>query len=124
MFTDVQFMTVKEKELVLKNWKTFLQNGLKKEHFTKRLYDHLQLHCGFIACYNIHGFYATYFEAGQDTEDSSSISVSTQLKTMGRISTMMTSIQQCGRFMRSLRTKSCQRQKLVLSTVWMCSRPV
>jgi hypothetical protein len=68
MFTDVQFMTAKEKELVLKNWKTFLQHGLKKEHFTKRLYNHLHLHCGFIAHYNIHEFYATYFEAGQDTE--------------------------------------------------------
>ena len=68
MFTDVQFMTAKEKGLVLKNWKTFLQHGLKKEHFTKRLYNHLHLHCGFIAHYNIHGFYSTYFEAGQDTE--------------------------------------------------------
>ena len=68
MFTDVQFMTAKEKELVLKNWRTFLQHGLKKEHFTKRLYNHLHLHCGFIAHYNIHGFYSTYFEAGQDTE--------------------------------------------------------
>lgn len=68
MFTDVQFMTAKEKELVLKNWKIFLQHGLKKEHFTKRLYNHLHLHCGFIANFNIHGFYSTYFEAGQDTE--------------------------------------------------------
>jgi hypothetical protein len=68
MFTDVQFMTAKEKELVLKNWKTFLQHGLKKEHFTKRLYNHLQQHCGFTAHYDIHGFYATYFEAGQDIE--------------------------------------------------------
>jgi hypothetical protein len=25
MFRDVQFMTAKEKELVLKNWKTFLK---------------------------------------------------------------------------------------------------
>ena len=68
MFTDVKFMTAREKELVLKNWKTFLKHGLKKEHFTKRLYEHLHLHCGFIAHYNIHGFYSTYFEAGQDTE--------------------------------------------------------
>jgi len=68
MFTDVEFMTAREKELVLKNWRTFLQHGLKKEHFTKRLYEHLHLHCGFIAHYNIHGFYSTYFEAGQDTE--------------------------------------------------------
>jgi hypothetical protein len=68
MFRDVRFMTAKEKELVLKNWKTFLQNGLKKEHFTKRLYDHLHLHCGFIAHYSRDCFYSTYFEAGQDTE--------------------------------------------------------
>ena len=68
MFTDVEFMTAKEKELVLRNWETFLKHGLKKGHFTKRLYDHLHLHCGFIAHYNIHGFYSTYFEAGQDTQ--------------------------------------------------------
>jgi len=68
MFTDVEFMTSKEKELVLKNWETFFKYGLQRKHFTKRLYDHLHLHCGFIAHYNIHGFYSTYFEAGQDTQ--------------------------------------------------------
>jgi len=68
MFTDVQFMTAKEKGMVLKNWETFLKHGLKKQHFTKRLYEHLHLHCGFIAHLNVHGFYSTYFEAGQDTE--------------------------------------------------------
>jgi len=68
MFKDAQFMTAKEKELVLKNWKTFLKHGLKKQHFTKRLYEHLHLHCGYIAHYSGDGFYSTYFEAGQDTE--------------------------------------------------------
>lgn len=68
MFNDVEFMTAKEKQLVLKNWKAFLKYGLKRQHFTKRLYEHLHLYCGFIAHYNIHGFYSTYFEAGQDTE--------------------------------------------------------
>ena len=68
MFTDAQFMTAREKALVLKAWQKFLQHGLKKEHFTKRLYEHLHLHCGFIAHYNIHGFYDEYFQAGQDTE--------------------------------------------------------
>lgn len=68
MFTDAEFMTTKEKELVLKNWKTFLKHGLKKEHFTKRLYEHLHLHCGFIAHYDIHGFYSTYFGTGQDIQ--------------------------------------------------------
>ena len=68
MFTDAEFMTAREKQLVLNNWKTFLKYGLKNEHFTKRLYQHLHLHCGYIAHYNIQGFYSTYFEAGQDTE--------------------------------------------------------
>ena len=68
MFTDVEFMTAKEKGLVLKSWEAFLKHGLKKEHFTKRLYEHLHLHCGFIEHYNIHGFYSTYFEAGEDTQ--------------------------------------------------------
>jgi len=68
MFTDAEFMTAREKEMVLENWRTFLKHGLKKQHFTKRLYEHLHLHCGFIAHYDIHGFYSTYFEAAQDTE--------------------------------------------------------
>jgi len=68
MFSDVEFMTAKEKELVLKNWETFLKYGLKKEHFTKRLYEHLHLHSGFIAHYDVHGFYSTYFESGENTE--------------------------------------------------------
>ena len=68
MFTDVEFMTAKEKELVLKKWETFLKYGLQKKHFTKRLYDHLHLHCGFIAHYSRDGFYSTYFEAGEDTQ--------------------------------------------------------
>jgi len=68
MFTDVQFVTAKEKELVLKNWETFLKHGLQKKRFTKRLYDHLHLHCGFIAHYSRDGFYSTYFEAGEDTQ--------------------------------------------------------
>ena len=68
MFTDVRFMTARQKDRVLKDWRRFLRHGLKRQDFTKRLYEHLHLHCGFIAHYNLHGFYATYFEAGQDTE--------------------------------------------------------
>jgi hypothetical protein len=68
MFTDVEFMAARDKELVLKNWRTFLKYGLQKQHFTKRLYEHLHLHCGYVANFNIYGFYSTYFEAGQDTE--------------------------------------------------------
>lgn len=52
MFTDVEFMAAKEKELVLKKWITFLKHGLKSQHFTKRLYEHLHLHRGYIAHYS------------------------------------------------------------------------
>jgi len=68
MFIDSHFMTARQKDLVLKDWRRFLRHGLRRADFTKRLYEHLHLHCGFIAHYNIHGFYGEYFEAGQDTE--------------------------------------------------------
>lgn len=60
-FKDAEFMTAKEKELVLKAWKAFLKSGLDDKKFTKRLYEHLHLHCGFIAHFDIAGFYGTYF---------------------------------------------------------------
>lgn len=66
-FKDSEFMAAREKRLVLANWKTFLKHGLKQMHFTRRLYNHLHLHLGYIAHYNIQGFYATYFEHGADT---------------------------------------------------------
>ncbi len=65
-FTDTKFMTAKEKNLVLKNWETFLKSGLTHHAFTNRLYQHLINHCSFIAHYDINGFYSTYFEEGED----------------------------------------------------------
>ena len=63
---DAQFMSAQEKEKVLKQWDTFLKYGCQREHFTKPLYTHLIMHCSFIAHYDIHGFYLTYFENGDD----------------------------------------------------------
>jgi len=60
-FSDAEFLTAKEKELILSAWILFLKSGLKQEKFSKRLYEHLHLHCGFIAHYDINGFYSTYF---------------------------------------------------------------
>ena len=60
-FSDAEFLTAKEKELILRSWILFLSSGLAETKFTKRLYEHLHLHCGFIAHYNINGFYNTYF---------------------------------------------------------------
>jgi len=67
-FSDGEFMSVREKELVLRAWVRFLKHGLRFADFTKRLYDHLILHCSFIiAHYNRGGFYRTYFESGTET---------------------------------------------------------
>lgn len=67
-FNDTEFMSVKEKIKVASRWQMFLKALLKdfgsdatRKQFTKPLYQHLHLHCGFIAHYDIHGFYATYF---------------------------------------------------------------
>ena len=84
-FKDVEFMTAKEKQLVLKNWTKFLkqlaidtgEEQLDKygnsmpvlfKYFTKRLYEHLHLHCSFIAHYNRFGFFETYFSEPETTQ--------------------------------------------------------
>jgi hypothetical protein len=66
-FTDVKFMTAKEKRQVLRAWETFLKNRCQRESFTKALYEHLIQHCSFIAHYDQDGFYQTYFANGEDT---------------------------------------------------------
>lgn len=63
-FGDSQWMSAREKRLVLQAWVRFLKRGLRSADFTDRLYQHLHLHCGFIAHYNRAGFYQTYFEQG------------------------------------------------------------
>jgi hypothetical protein len=65
---DVEFMTAKEKEKVLRNWNTFIKFRFQRKHFTKALYNHLHLHCSFIAHYNIDGFHSTYFSNPSDTK--------------------------------------------------------
>src|SRR5439155_4786037 len=65
-FRDVRFMSAREKQLVLRAWTGFLKRGLRFADFTKRLYEHLHLHCSFIAHYNRAGFYAEYFKRGED----------------------------------------------------------
>lgn len=65
-FHDTEFMTAEEKRLVLRDWRAFIAGDFKRLAFTKRLYSHLILHCGFIAHYDQDGFYAHYFEAGTD----------------------------------------------------------
>jgi hypothetical protein len=60
-FADETFMSAVEKESVLQAWVRFLKNGCAWHDFTIELYQHLTLHCAFIAHYNRLGFYEYYF---------------------------------------------------------------
>ncbi len=66
-FTSVKFMSKEEKEKVLEDWKSFIESEFNYRAFTKRIYEHLTLHCMFIAHYSKDGFYATYFVDPEDT---------------------------------------------------------
>jgi len=57
-----KFMGAEEKQAVLRDWQNFIKNGFDRKNFTKKIYDHLHLHCSFIAHFNINGFYSSYFE--------------------------------------------------------------
>jgi hypothetical protein len=46
-FSDAEFLSAREKLLVLKAWVRFLKNGLRWEDFSDRLYKHLINHCSF-----------------------------------------------------------------------------
>lgn len=73
-FSGAEFMSAEEKRLVLRDWERFLKALTKRptplgeedcekvlRAFTKRLYEHLHLHCSFIAHYDRAGFFHTYF---------------------------------------------------------------
>jgi len=68
-FKDVEFMSAKEKEKVVEDFRRFLKSNFDRKHFTKRLYRHLHLHCSFIAHYDIDGFYTTYFDEPEMTTE-------------------------------------------------------
>lgn len=60
-FESVKYMTDSEKAKIYKNFVSFLNNHFSFSTFKKNLYEHFHLHCGFIAHYNIYGFYGEYF---------------------------------------------------------------
>ena len=66
-FNSVKFMTAKEKQTVYRQWKLFIKNNFKEEYFKRALYNHLILHCSFIAHYSKDGFYDYYFNKPEDT---------------------------------------------------------
>lgn len=84
-YTDTEFMTAIEKAKIAKQWVTFMKylaDGKHTEYnktaegsdygtqapkaFSKALYHHLSQHCGYIAHFNQHGFYDTYFTGGEE----------------------------------------------------------
>lgn len=65
---DAEFMKAEQKEKTLRDWYRFIESRFKRKYFTKALYDHLHLHCSFIAHYNIDGFYGTFFLDPSDTK--------------------------------------------------------
>ena len=68
-FKDVTFMTAEEKELVVRRWDQFLKSDCLRSKFNRKLYHHLMGHCGYIAHYNIDGFYEQYFTTAVDKEN-------------------------------------------------------
>ena len=63
VFDDTEFMSGEEKMNVYKKFVRFANNHFNRSSFNKALYNHFHLHCGFIAHYNINGFYEEYFSA-------------------------------------------------------------
>jgi hypothetical protein len=61
MLQDSKFMTAEQKKKVLRQWNRFIEGGFSSHLFTAAIYQHLNLHCGFIAHYNRLGFYSTYW---------------------------------------------------------------
>jgi hypothetical protein len=61
-FYDGKYNTKEDKARILKSWNKFLKNGCKRMEFTRPLYKHLSLHWGFIAHFDISGFYYARFD--------------------------------------------------------------
>ena len=64
MFSDSEFLKADEKYRIAKHFDRFVKNGFKEKDFVNSIYEHLHIHCGFIAHYSRIGFYHTYFNGG------------------------------------------------------------
>ena len=58
---DSKFMSAEQKKKMLRQWDRFIEKGFSFQLFTAAIYQHLNLHCGFIAHYSRSGFYSTYW---------------------------------------------------------------
>jgi len=57
-----QYLTADEKVKILTAFQCFIKSDFKKTQFTRALYQYLSIHFGFIAHYDINGFYEARFE--------------------------------------------------------------
>ena len=64
-FTNTTFMSAVDKQKVVKQWRSFVASDFARSRFTKAIYQHLNLNGGgFIAEFNIDGFYSAWFAPG------------------------------------------------------------
>ena len=61
LLKDSKFMAAEQKKKVLRQWDKFIEGGFSFHLFTDAIYQHLNLHCGFIAHYDRLRFYSTYW---------------------------------------------------------------
>mgnify|MGYP001597194419 FL=1 len=66
-FKDSEFLSAHDKKRILVAWERFFRLGLEWNNFSKAIYEHLHLHCSFIAHFDRAGFYSTYFENPEST---------------------------------------------------------
>ena len=66
-FEDTEYMPAEEKVSVLRAWKRFIKSGFNVKDFSNKLYNHLIMHCSFIAHFDRFQFWSTYFEDPNDT---------------------------------------------------------
>jgi hypothetical protein len=62
MYTATEWDSVEDKEKFAKHFKRFVQSDFKRGLFYRWFYNRLHMTFGFIAHYNLDGFYTTYFE--------------------------------------------------------------
>ena len=65
-YTPTKSSTAEDKKKFVQHFKRFVDSGYKRTLFYKWFYIRLSICFGFIAHYNIHGFYGTFFEDKRD----------------------------------------------------------
>lgn len=67
-YTATQWSSTEDKQKFADHFKRFVISNYKRTLFYKWFYNRLSMCFGFIAHYNIHGFYETYFTSDKGKE--------------------------------------------------------